>query len=134
MKKMRLLLMLFMVGALVMSSGCSRRKSSKRQPTIKYPYALKTVFRSPPAIVISQTDLVLANHRVFYPDGMQSKRVTGVDGYFEFRTALGNDYRVKVQGLSHTETNFTIEYQRPLDKDIAEIIRSSVESKLFADR
>ena len=105
-KKMRImnnrrLLLVLMVGLIIFGVGC-RAKNHKRKPMIKYPYALKTVFSSPPAIVVSQTELVLANHRVFYPDGEQSRRMTNVDAYFEFRTALGNDYRIKVIGVSHT--------------------------------
>ena len=133
MKKYRFMTLVMLVGVILLGVGCRTNQKRKRtKATNKYPHALRTIFNSPPQIVISQTDLVLANQRVFYM-GQQSKVLTNLDGFFEFRMALGSEYRIKVKGINHTQTNFLIEYQRPQDEEIAEIIRSSVESKLTTD-
>ncbi len=143
MKKKRVFYLLCLacicLSALSCGSKARNRKSKgggKSQKVMrKYHAALYTIFKSPPSMVVSRTARVLRNNRVIFPNGRLSKNdMTGMDAQFEFKTALGKQFRIEIEVVSQTETQFKIKYQRASDRTIAEYFRSSVAATLSDKR
>ncbi len=92
----------------------------------KFRHTISETFDEPPGVVVDLVDSTLETLRL----RIMSQMITSVDGRFEVRTAMGDDYRVVVEGLRTDLTRVAVDMTSVRHTERARLILTEISSRI----
>jgi hypothetical protein len=92
----------------------------------KFRYTISETFQEPPGVVVDLVDSTVDALRL----QIMSRVLTSIDGRFEVRSAMGDDYRVVVEGLRTDRTRVAIDMTSQRHEARAQLILTEISSRV----
>lgn len=119
----RALTALLLLTVAVLPQACVGRNARLDE---KFRHTISETFDEPPGVVVDLVDSTLETLRL----RIMSQMVTSVDGRFEVRTAMGDDYRVVVEGLRTDLTRVAVDMTSARHSERARLILTEISSRI----
>lgn len=92
----------------------------------KFKYSISETFQEPPGVVVDLVDSTVDALRL----QITSRVLTSIDGRFEVRSAMGDDYRVVVEGLRTDRTRVAVDMTSRRNEARAQLILTEISSRI----
>lgn len=113
-----------LLAALVLSApACSAPPSRLDE---KFRHSISETFEEPPSVVVDLVDTTVEALRL----RIMSRALTSIDGRFEVRSAMGDEYRVVVEGLRTDRTRVAIDMTNRRLEEQAQLILTEISSRI----
>lgn len=118
---------------LVGLAGVQAACSGLGKPSIKdekFAHAISETFEENPGLVVDLVDETVEALQL----QIRSRVLTSIDGRFEVRSAMGDDYRVVVEGLLTSRTRVEIDMATERNLAQAQLIMTEIRSRILSLR
>jgi hypothetical protein len=95
-------------------------------PDEKFQHAISETFEESPGLVVDLVDETVDTLRL----QIVQRVLTAIDGRFEVRTAMGEEYRVVVEGLKTNRTRIEIDMPSRRNLGQAQLIMTEIRSRI----